>query len=86
MGAIASLVSGSTHTVEHAVVGERSEQFVVALARLMDAGQDRIYHVEQRSTSDASGCSAFSRGQSPVGVGGRLERPDDARPNRDDAA
>jgi hypothetical protein len=58
MGAIVSLLNGSTHTVEHFVVGERSEYLVVAFTGLMDAGEDRVHNTEPCAASDASARSA----------------------------
>jgi len=56
----------------------------VAFTGLMDAGEDRIDNKERRAARDASACSSLSGTDRLLSVGGGFERPDDARPNRDD--
>jgi hypothetical protein len=75
MGAIVPLVCRCMHAVQ---------KLVVAFTGLMDARDDRIHNTERRAASYPSARSALSGTHGPVGVGGGFERPDDARPNRDD--
>ena len=58
----------------------------MAFAGLMDAREDRINNTEARAASDASARSTLSGTHRPVGVSGGFKRPDDTRPNRDDAS
>jgi hypothetical protein len=57
----------------------------MTFAGLVDAGEDRIHNAEPRAASNAAARSALFRAHRPIGVGGGFERPDYARPNRDNA-
>src|SRR5260370_1291590 len=65
------------HLAERGVAGEGAEQFVMAGARLVRPGEDRIHDAQAARRSNALSRQSLTGPHAPVAIGGVLESPDD---------
>jgi len=73
------------HLLQRCIIGEGPQQLEVTFAGLVHASQHRIRDAEWRFTPNAPARNSVPAPHAAVGVRCRLERADDARPDRNDA-
>ena len=74
------------HPRKHVILLKRAEEFIVARAALMHAGYDAVDNQQPRLRSDAARRHTASRPDVAPATCRVLERADDSRPERKDAA